>query len=66
MTFQIGASTSETMGIDLSAQLTAMHDALHTASTGYNSFGAAIAVPGTELTADGSASSHHRQAAGSD
>jgi flagellin len=56
MTFQIGASTSETMGIDLSAQLTAMHDALHTASTGYNSFGAAIAVPGTELTAAGSAS----------
>ncbi|NMM76270.1 hypothetical protein B2J86_02255 [Acidovorax sp. SRB_14] len=54
--FQIGASTSETMGLDLSAQLTAMHTALHDASMGYNSFGAASGVAGTELTAAGSAS----------
>ena len=54
--FQIGASSSETMGLDLSAQLTTMHTALHDASMGYNSFGAASGVAGTELTAAGAAS----------
>lgn len=54
--FQIGASTSEKMGLDLSSQLTAMHSALGNATAEYNSFGAALAASGAELTAAGSAS----------
>ena len=56
LSFQIGASTTETMGVDLSSQLTAMHTALGAATSEYNSFGAPIAAPGTELTVAGSAS----------
>ena len=54
--FQIGASTSEKMGLDLTTQLTAMHTALGNATAEYNSFGAALAAGGAELTAAGSAS----------
>ena len=54
--FQIGASTSEKMGLDLTAQLSAMHTALGNATKEYNSFGAAIAAGGAELTTAGSAS----------
>jgi flagellin len=56
LSFQIGASTTETMGVDLTSQLTAMHAALGAATSEYNSFGAPIAAPGTELTLAGSAS----------
>lgn len=56
LSFQIGASTTETMGVDLTGQLTAMHTALSAATAEYNSFGAPIAAPGTELTVAGSAS----------
>ena len=56
LNFQIGSSTSETMGLDLSGQLTAMHSALASASGEYNSFGAPIAGGGAELTAAGGAS----------
>ena len=54
--FQIGASTSEKMGLDLTTELSAVHTALRGASAEYNSFGAASALKGTELTAVGSAS----------
>jgi flagellin len=55
MEFQIGASSSEKMGLDLSTTLTTLHTALRGTSANYNSFGAAIGVQGTELTAAGSA-----------
>ena len=54
--FQIGASTSESMSFDLSSQLGAMHAAITGATTEYNTFGAAAAGPGVELTTKGSAS----------
>lgn len=54
--FQIGASTSESMSFDLSSQLDAMHTAIKGATGEYNTFGAAAAGPGTELTAAGGAS----------
>ncbi|TXF99282.1 hypothetical protein FVD38_13845 [Massilia arenae] len=52
LSFQIGASSSETMKLDLSTQVTGMHNALKDISGKYNAFGAADAtgVPGTELT----------------
>ena len=56
LNFQIGASTTETMGLDLSGQLVTMHSALSSATAEYNSFGAPIAGGGAELTAAGSAS----------
>ncbi|WP_347708481.1 flagellin [Janthinobacterium sp. 78] len=56
LNFQIGASTTETMGLDLTGQLTGMHAALTNATKEYNSFGAAIAGGGAELTTAGSAS----------
>ena len=56
MDFQIGASTSEKMGLDLSAELTTLHSQLRATSTNYNSFGAAMGLTGTELTGVGSAS----------
>src|SRR5690606_37893362 len=55
LNFQIGASGSETMEIDLSTQMAAMQTALGGVSTRYNPFGAAKNVAATELTADGSA-----------
>jgi len=54
--FQIGASTSETMSFDLSAQLTSMQGAIKTATANFNSFGAAASTPGTELTTASTAS----------
>jgi flagellin len=54
--FQIGASTSETMLVDLSAQMATMHGAILTGSAGYSSAGTAVAATGTDLTAVGSAS----------
>ncbi|WP_426055955.1 flagellin [Janthinobacterium sp. PSPC2-1] len=54
--FQIGASTSESMSFDLSSQLGAMHTAISGATSEYNTFGAAAAGPGVELTTKGSAS----------
>ncbi|PIG25924.1 flagellin [Janthinobacterium sp. 35] len=54
--FQIGASTTESMSFDLSSQLTAMHAAIGGATKEYNSFGAASASAGTELTGVGTAS----------
>lgn len=56
MDFQIGASTSEKMGLDLSATLTTLHAELGATSVNYNSFGAALGLKGSELTAVGSAS----------
>ncbi len=57
--FQIGASSSETMALDLSAQMTTMQTKLGGAggiSARYNAFGAASNVPGTELTTNANAS----------
>ncbi|MET3131960.1 flagellin [Oxalobacteraceae bacterium GrIS 1.11] len=54
--FQIGASGAETMALDLSPQLNAMHAALHGASAEYNCFGIDSTAIGTELTAAGAAS----------
>lgn len=56
MDFQIGASTSEKMGLDLSAELTTLHTQLRDTSVNYNSFGASMGLQGTELTGVGSAS----------
>ena len=55
MSFQIGASSTETMKLDLSAQLTTMQGALKGISTQYNSFGTASATTGGELTGVGTA-----------
>jgi len=49
LSFQIGASSSETMKLDLSAQTTAMHTALGAVSARYNSYGAASAAATSEL-----------------
>ena len=54
--FQIGSSSAETMSLDMSAELTALHSALGATSANYNSFGAALSVAGTELTGAGTAS----------
>jgi flagellin len=52
LSFQIGASTSETMALDVSGTVTTMQTALKNTSVKFNSFGAAVGgVPGTELTA---------------
>ena len=60
--FQIGASSDEKMGFDLTSELSALHTALRGATAEYNSFGTAMtvtpagtAVKGTELTATASA-----------
>jgi flagellin len=49
--FQIGASSTEKMGLDLSGSLTAMQSALRNTSANFNAFGTAVGVTGTELTA---------------
>jgi flagellin len=54
--FQIGASTSETMSFDLSAQLGTMQTALKNATANFNTFGAAAGTAGTELTTPANAS----------
>ncbi|WP_332858819.1 flagellin [Janthinobacterium svalbardensis] len=51
LSFQIGASTSETMGLDVSTTLTSMQTAVKATSVNFNGFGAASGVTGTELTA---------------
>jgi len=56
LNFQIGSSTAETMSLNLSSELSSLHSALGATSANYNSFGAALNVTGTELTAAGSAS----------
>lgn len=54
--FQIGATSEETMSLNLSNSLTDLHTALAGISDKYTSFGAPTTVAaGTELTADGSA-----------
>jgi flagellin len=57
LNFQIGASSAETMSVDLTGQLAAMHTALGATSGKYSSYGAANTTVGTELTNPGSASS---------
>ncbi|MBA5688317.1 flagellin N-terminal helical domain-containing protein [Rugamonas apoptosis] len=47
--FQIGDSANETMQVDLTAQLGAMHAALHVASSTYDTFGIERGSVGTEL-----------------
>jgi flagellin len=55
--FQIGASTAETMSVDLSTQVTAMQTALQAAAANYDSTGAnTSSQSGTELTTTASAS----------
>ncbi|MGK5077179.1 flagellin [Janthinobacterium sp. HLX7-2] len=54
--FQIGASTTEKMGLDLSAELSAMHTTIRGATGEYNAFGLAADLKGAELTAVGTAS----------
>ena len=55
LSFQIGASSSEVMELDLSTQVTGMQNALGAISTRYNPFGASNTTPGTELTVANSA-----------
>jgi len=52
MTFQIGASSAETMAVDLSASMTAMNTAVDNTSANYL---AALGAAGTEMTATASA-----------
>ncbi|RJF96715.1 Lateral flagellin [Noviherbaspirillum cavernae] len=53
--FQIGASTAETMELDLSTAMGDLHTALGGTSALYDGTGTVAAGPGTELTAAGSA-----------
>ena len=53
LSFQIGASTSETMGLDVSTILTTMQSSVKATTVNFNGFGAATGVTGTELTAGG-------------
>jgi len=55
LSFQIGASSSETMKLDMSGDVTKMHDALKAVSAQYNAYGAATTITADELTADGKA-----------
>jgi len=50
LSFQIGASSSETMTLDLVSQVSDMHTALKGISSQYNGFGTAGTGTGTELT----------------
>ena len=56
MDFQIGASTTEKMGLDVKTELSALHTAIRSATGGYNAFGIAASLNGDELTKVGSAS----------
>lgn len=56
MDFQIGASTTEKMGLDVKTELGALHTAIRSATGGYNAFGIAASLNGDELTKVGSAS----------
>ena len=55
ISFQIGASSGETMSLNLGTDLGAVHTALRAVSANYNSFGAAISGTSTELTNSASA-----------
>jgi flagellin len=55
LTFQIGASTSETFTLNLATQFTAVQTAFTAASSNYNTSGAAVGTAGTELTTGTSA-----------
>jgi len=55
LSFQIGASSSEVMELDLTSQVSGMQTALVGISTRYNPFGATDNSIGTELTAANSA-----------
>lgn len=53
--FQIGASSAETMNVDVSATIATMHTDLDTATAGYDNTGAAITAPGVELATNAAA-----------
>jgi flagellin len=53
LSFQIGASGSETMNLDVTTGLNTLQNALGATSVNFNSFGAAMGVQGTELTGAG-------------
>jgi len=63
LSFQIGSSSAETMSLDLTNQVTALHTALGSVSTNYNSFGAALTTTGNELTANASSTIDKLQSA---
>ena len=53
--FQIGASTEESMEVDLSGSVSTMHDSIVAAATGYSKEGTATPPAGTEITGSASA-----------
>jgi flagellin len=53
--FQIGASTTEKMNVNVSAVMATMHTSIVTAATGYVNTGVAATPSGTELTASAGA-----------
>ncbi|NGZ87424.1 flagellin N-terminal helical domain-containing protein [Duganella aceris] len=53
LTFQIGASTSETLKFDVTSQVSAMHAAITAAAANYSDAGSASTTTGTELTGGG-------------
>ncbi|CAN5677670.1 lateral flagellin LafA [soil metagenome] len=55
ITFQIGATTSETFQLDLSSGFSGLEAALGSASSNYSSAGVAITTAGTELTSSAGA-----------
>ncbi|CAN5143902.1 lateral flagellin LafA [soil metagenome] len=55
ITFQIGATTSETFNLDLSAGFSGLEAALGSASSNYSSAGVATTTAGTELTSSAGA-----------
>ncbi|MRW82492.1 Lateral flagellin [Pseudoduganella sp. FT26W] len=50
LTFQIGASTGETLKFDLTTQVSAMQSAIGAAATNFTTTGVAGTVPGSELS----------------
>jgi flagellin len=55
--FQIGASSTEQMAVDVSGKIATMHAALVSTSVDYNSAGTAVATVGSELVTSAGASS---------
>ncbi|MYM75699.1 Lateral flagellin [Duganella sp. FT134W] len=51
LTFQIGASTGETLKFDLTTQVSAMQSAITSAATNFTTTGSVGATPGSELSA---------------
>jgi flagellin len=64
ITFQIGATTSETFTLDLSAGFTALQAAFTAASSNYSTTGAAVTTAGTELATGSAAVGTVRSALG--